>query len=185
MKERKTTVKFFTIADWKKEEKYLTQMHQKGWRFERITIPFFYHFVKCEPKEVVYQLDYYQPGVLENREEYFQMFSDCGWEYILDFVGYSYFRKPVEDMKGNEEIFCDLESRMDMIQRSYKGKLTPLIVIFFCCLIPQMLLQYNLNASFNRVLFWMFVALMIIYICIFVVFGAQYYKIKKQIKDRM
>lgn len=27
------------------------------------------------------------------------MFTDCGWEYLQDFVGYSYFRKPKAAMK--------------------------------------------------------------------------------------
>jgi len=47
---------------------------------------------------VVYQLDYNQEG-RSHKEEYIQMFTDCGWEYLQDFVGYSYFRKPKAAMK--------------------------------------------------------------------------------------
>lgn len=49
--------------------------------------------MKCTPEDVVYQLDYNEEG-LTHKDEYVQMFRDCGWEYIQDFGGYSYFRKP-------------------------------------------------------------------------------------------
>lgn len=72
-------------------------------------------------KEISYRLDYNQEGV-SNKAEYVQMFSDCGWEYLFDFVGYSYFRKTSDEGNMNEEIFCDDGSRLDMMKRVYKGK---------------------------------------------------------------
>ena len=47
------------------------------------------------------------------------MFADCGWEYLQDFAGYSYFRKPVAEMKGEEAIFCDDASRLEMMRRVF------------------------------------------------------------------
>ena len=29
----KTTIRFFTIADYEKEQEYLRQMHKDGWKF--------------------------------------------------------------------------------------------------------------------------------------------------------
>ncbi len=34
------------------------------------------------------------------------MFEDCGWEYLKEFAGYTYFRKPAEKMEKEENIFC-------------------------------------------------------------------------------
>ena len=134
----KTTLRYFTIAEWEKEQEYLRREHNKGWKFTGVTLPGFYHFEKCQPEDVVYQLDYNPEGT-DHKEEYVQMFQDCGWEYITDFVGYSYFRKAVSQMRGHEEIFCDTQSRLDMIKRVFKGRMVPLIIIFFFSLSPDLL----------------------------------------------
>ena len=34
MREKKSEVRFFTIADWEKEEEYLRKRHREGWKFE-------------------------------------------------------------------------------------------------------------------------------------------------------
>ena len=101
----------------------------KGWRFTKATLLGIYHFEKCEPEDVVYQLDY-NPDGIAHKEQYVQMFKDCGWEYIQDYFGYSYFRKPASEMAGDEEIFCDDESRLEMVKRIFFTRMVPLIVIF-------------------------------------------------------
>ena len=70
------------------------------------------------------------------------MFADCGWEYIQEYAGYSYFRKAVKEMDMEEEIFCDEESRLAMLERVYKGRLLPMLVIFSACLLPQFILNF-------------------------------------------
>ena len=40
----KTEFKWFTIPQYRQEEEYLSNMHQKGWKFTKITFPGFYHF---------------------------------------------------------------------------------------------------------------------------------------------
>ena len=132
--------KYFTIFNHKKEEDYLRNMHKNGWRFVRVSGLGVYHFEKCNGEDVVYQLDY-NPQTKESLSEYLQMFSDCGWEYIQDYVGYSYFRKPAADMKGEEAIFNDNESRTAMMGRVYKGRVMPLLGIFCGCLLPQFILN--------------------------------------------
>lgn len=51
MENFKTEIKFFSIPEWKKEEKYLREQHKKG------------------------------------------------WEYLQNYVGYSYFRKAASEME--------------------------------------------------------------------------------------
>lgn len=133
---RKITVKFFSIMDYEEEAQYLSEMHKKGWKFVKVCFPGIYFFEKCEPEDVVYQLDYNQNGRRE-KDEYVQMFEDCGWEYITDFVGYSYFRKTAEEMNGDEMIFCDDDSRVEMINRVFKGRMIPLIVLFVLVIAPM------------------------------------------------
>ena len=54
MKNTKTEVRFFTITEWEKEQDYLRQQHQKGWKFVRVNFIGLYHFEKCEPEDVIY-----------------------------------------------------------------------------------------------------------------------------------
>lgn len=82
MNNRKTEFKFFTIPQYRKEEKYLCSMHEKGWKLIKNTFPGFYHFEKCEPARVTYRLDYNQEGI-RNKEEYVVMPSEKIWGRLL------------------------------------------------------------------------------------------------------
>ena len=108
--------KWFTIFEYEKEQDYLREMHKSGWKFVKVKGLGMYYFEKCVPQDVVYQLDYNKDG-LSHKEVYLNMFDECGWEYILDFAGFSYFRKAVAEDGMVEEIFCDEESRFQMMQR--------------------------------------------------------------------
>ncbi len=136
----KKQFKWFTIFEYEKEQDYLRQMHRSGWKFVRVTGLGMYHFEKCIPEDVVYQLDYNKDG-LANKHEYLKMFDDCGWEYLQDYAGYSYFRKTVAADGAAEEIFCDEESKFQMMQRVIKGRMLPLLAIFSGVLLPQFLIH--------------------------------------------
>lgn len=179
----KTELRFFTILEWKKEEKYLQKRHSEGWKFIGVTFPGLYHFEACEPEDVVYQLDYNQEGAA-HREEYIQMFHDCGWEYILDFAGYSYFRKPVSAMDGSdpEEIFCDDDSRADMMKRVFRGRMIPLIVIFLGIIIPQLFSQSHTGGTFGMILTGAYVVLFVLYLVLFAWYGWQFRQYMKRLK---
>ena len=80
-------------------------------------------------------------------------------------------------MHGDEEIFCDASSRLAMMERVYKGRLTPLLVIFCACLLPQFVLnltneRYGLAAFMGGVL--------ALYIVIFVYCTAHNYRKKNK-----
>lgn len=180
MKEKKTELHFFTIVEYEKEQEYLRKMHQKGWKFVDVTFLGFYHFVACEPEDVVYQLDYNQEGIA-HKEEYVKMFNDCGWEYLLDYAGYSYFRKPASELKEEEGIFCDDSSRLDMMKRVFRGKMLPLVGIFFCTIVPQLFAQFSRN-GFSNPLFIIFLVSFVLYAILFLWFGLQYWSYWKKFR---
>ena len=138
--ETKKQFKWFTIFEYEKEQDYLREMHKSGWKFVKVKGLGMYYFEKCVPQDVVYQLDYNKDG-LSHKEEYLKMFDDCGWEYIQDYAGYSYFRKSVAEDGVAEEIFCDEESRFQMMQRVIKGRMLPLLLLFFTVLLPQFMIS--------------------------------------------
>lgn len=181
MRERKMKIGFFTVPEYEKEQEWLHKQHKEGWKLVNATLPCFYSFEKCEPEDVVYQLDYNQEGLAE-KSEYVQMFQDCGWEHITDMAGYSYFRKPASEMQGEEAIFSDDASKLDMAERVYKGRMIPLFAVFFLIIIPQLLAQSHFDTLANQVLFCIFAAMFILYMVIFVQFGIQYRNLKKRLE---
>lgn len=180
MKDTKTELRFYSIPEWKKEEIYLRKQHKNGWKFNKIIFPGFYHFEKCEPEDVVYQLDYNQDGI-SHKEEYVKMFNDCGWEYIQDFAGYSYFRKPVSEMDGDEEIFCDDASRADMLKRVFVGRMTPLLSMFFLVIIPQIYMLSQQNTPVHHTLAVFFIFMFVLYLFMFIYFGLSFLKYWKKV----
>lgn len=181
MGDTKTEIRFFTIPEWKKEERYLREQHKKGWEFVSVNSICLYHFKKCEPKDVVYQLDY-NPDSTTHKMEYVQMFCDCGWEYLQNFVGYSYFRKPVSEMgESEEEIFCDDASRLDMMKRVFRQRMTPLVCIFFLIIVPQIFLQSQFHTPINYCLTIVFWVMFFLYLILFTVFAIQFWKYYKSV----
>lgn len=174
--ETKKTLKFFTITEYEKEQDYLRQMHKAGWKFVKVSGFCVYHFEKCTPEDVIYQLDYNQEGIA-HKEEYITMFQDCGWEYLQDYVGYSYFRKPASEANGAEEIFCDDSSRVQMMDRIFKGKILPLAAIFLLILVPTFIRNINIADYVNAGCLG---AVILLYLVIFASFYSKYYKFKNK-----
>lgn len=181
MSSTKTTIKYFDVMDYEKEAEYLSYMHRMGWKFSYVTLPGIYHFVKCTPARVQYQLDYNKDGAA-HMDEYRRMFEDMGWEYLMDFVGYSYFRKPIEEDAEAEEIFCDDDSRWDMVKRIFRGRIVPLIVLFFLLLLPGFLrVLTQISDSGDITLAIIYGLLIVLYASIFVRFTIKYMAFKKKL----
>jgi len=170
----KKEFRFFTIFQYEQEQEYLRRRHQQGWKFVKVTGVGVYHFEKCVPEDVVYQLDYNEDA-RKNRTEYLAVFRDCGWEYLQDYAGYSYFRKPASEMQGEERIFSDEESKLGMMHRVYKGRLTPLLILFCCVLIPQFILQLGLG---NYGIAAVYAGILALYVVIFTVFAVKYRRLR-------
>ena len=179
--ETKQEFRYFTITEYDKEQQYLTRRHKEGWKFVEVTGIGQYHFEKCEPEEVVYQLDYNQEGNI-NQAEYTQMFADCGWEYITTYVGYSYFRKPVADMKEEEEIFFDDSSKLDMMKRIFKGRMTLMFITFFLFLAWQFLILHFFEGTFFIIVATILRVMMILYAFVTVHFCIKYVGHLRRIK---
>ena len=176
--ETKKELKFFSINQHKDEEAYLRRMHQEGWKFVKVDWLGLYHFVKCEPEDVIYQLDYNKEGIA-NKSEYIRMFADCGWECVADYAGFFYFRKRVADMQGDESIFSDSASRVALMERTLKRSLTPLLMIFSCTLMPQFALQLSWG---NYGVAGFLGGCLLAYLIVFVTAFVTYYRYKRKVE---
>lgn len=180
MMKKKTMVRFFTIPEYEREELFLQEQHRKGWKVVSVYLPGIYRFEACKPEDVVYQLDYNEEG-RKDLHTYMQMFRDCGWEYLFSFMGYTYFRKPVQAMQQQESIFCDDDSRLDMMRRVFKSRMIPLIVLFALVILPQTFLQASQrDGSLHSFFFYTYVVLFVFYLYIFVRFFLHYRRVSRQ-----
>ncbi|NCC64433.1 MAG: DUF2812 domain-containing protein [Spirochaetia bacterium] len=176
MKQTSWAFKVFTIMEFEEEGEYLREQQKKGWKLTAIRFPGIYYFVRCDAMDVVYQLDYNQEG-RAHKDTYVQMFKDCGWEYLFDYVGYSYFRKNATEMKHDESIYCDNTSRLDMIRRIFKTRMIPLLFFFFLVILPNLFLHFDEKFSF------MFIAslvLLVVYGLVFTNFTLGYIQFKRR-----
>lgn len=179
MNNRKTAIRFFTIADYEEEEIWLQSQHKNGWKLLKIIPPYFYIFEKCMPEDVVYRLDYKNN---EENSDYFQIFKDYGWEYIDRCVGWLYFRKPSSeaDSQQDREIFSDNESRLDMISHVIKTRFLPLMLILLCCMIPNFIVSIQSISPFATVFTVLFAALLLLYLSLLIYCGLKLRKLRKK-----
>ena len=179
MTEKKTWIRFFSIADYEEEELWLRSQHQRGWKLHRMIIPCFYIFERCTPEDVVYRLDY--KNATEDGE-YMQIFRDYGWEYCGQCSGWLYFRKSVSEMGSEQEgeIFSDEASKVDMIDHIVKTRMLPLLIIFFACVIPQFFMALDRGVS-GWLIFW--VMMLALYLYLFIHCGGKLRRLKEKFKN--
>jgi hypothetical protein len=97
------------------EEKWLREMSQKGLHLASVGLAGIYTFIRGEPADYVYRLDYRPNSKTEDRE-YLQIFKDAGWEQVSDYFSWHYFRKLAVPGE-TQEIFTDSESRVAKYKR--------------------------------------------------------------------
>ncbi|MEI6614256.1 MAG: DUF2812 domain-containing protein [Chrysiogenales bacterium] len=114
-KKKMTKFKWFWAWDDEKEEKWLEALSQNGWHLENPGLPCVYHFVKGEPREYSYRLDF-RTGSFKSLHEYLQICRDAGWEMVGRMSTWYYFRK---ECRGNEkpEFFSDKDSKVQKYRR--------------------------------------------------------------------
>ena len=83
-------------------------------------------------------------------------------------------------MKEDEGIFCDDSSRLEMMKRVFRGRLLPLLFIFFVVIIPQLFLNASLEGE-KEIFFVIFGMLFLVYIAIFISFVVKYRAFKKRL----
>ena len=179
---RLTTHKIFLLPDYEKEGEYLTSMHKVGWKLEK-ACAYSQHFVKCEPENVIYKLDYVP--VNSNYCEYIKMYSDYGWEHCGRVAGFDYFRRKADGISEEElEIFSDVQSKLRMMKKVIMTRMLPLLIIFIGIIIPNFLIF--LLDGLKDGMFWawamtgVYTALILIYIAIFAYCIKGFMKLKKK-----
>ena len=152
--EKKVVYRIATIADYDREALYLREMHAEGWKLKEVTysnlvVAVKYTFEKCQPEQVSYQLDFY-PMKKSERASYLQLFKDCGWEHIIDFNSFSYFRKVHSEVESAAEfeIYNDAVGKLAMVNRILRLRLVP-VLLLLAIHIPFLLKLLNRSNAYG------------------------------------
>ena len=100
MNKRIIKLRVYWFWQTSKELKWLEQMAAQGLQLVS-AIPFFYFFKQAEPEDVHYCHDYVRVKASE-RENYLQIFEDAGWQYVMRYGNWFYFKS-----KSEEKVYSD------------------------------------------------------------------------------
>ncbi|MBN2076450.1 MAG: DUF2812 domain-containing protein [Dehalococcoidales bacterium] len=115
MKNQVTRFKWFWVWQDNAEEKWLEEMSRQGYHLTSVKLPCIYTFIKSEPADYTYRLDYRRFSK-DEKQDYLQIFRDAGWEYLGEISLWQYFRKEKKAGEINE-IFTDNVSKIAKYQR--------------------------------------------------------------------
>ena len=118
MKGTTTLRKFRWLFAWQdnKMENWLIRMSLEGWHLDSISmIGLVYNFIQGDPSEYIYRLDY-RSGKEEEIAEYIKFIESIGWEHVVYFTGWQYFRRLKDDV-DTSEFFTDSESKIEKYKR--------------------------------------------------------------------
>lgn len=186
MLEKKTIRKNFYISDFEEEQKFLSSLHNAGWRLTDIKGKRF-SFEKCDKEDVIYQIDFNPKE--QRKSEYIQLFTDFGWKFITEKDGRFYFSKPALKY-SDDKIFSDSETKIVMCRKIIKRKLVQLIPlsvisVFISCVIGLNMFYYSffpLGIIFIVSLIWLGALILTIYSTKYL---AGFFKLKKIIEENM
>lgn len=185
MKNTKSLFKLFTLFEYEEEEAFLEEQHKNGWKVTGFKLPGFYKFEKCQAEDMIYRIDFTNENGANN-SEYRQMFADNGWEFLWSVNGFSIFRKErASASEGNNEIFTDNESKLQMLQKIQQRKLLPLITIFLCAVVPNFIraIDGEFGSSTINMIFTIFFSVMFVfYTYVFVKSLAKIKKLKEKLQ---
>lgn len=103
----KVEYKLFFAWQEELEAAYLEEQARQGWLF--VAIGFCkYTFVKIEPTEYVFQMDY-SSGNKGDYHEKKEFLKSCGWDYVDSFLGWQYYRG-LKAVVGESGLYSDEES---------------------------------------------------------------------------
>lgn len=178
-------LKYFLLTEYEEEEAYLREKHKQGYKLVHVSLPGVYEFIECTPEDYVYRLDY-NPQNNSDKASYIQMFRDYGWEYIQDMNEFSYFRKKA-NLTNEEEnhIFCDNESKMDMLKRIIQRRFLPILIVFLCCFLPQFTSIFHHESPLMYGFMVFFIILLVIYVYLITRVLAGYNRLKKKYEDEV
>lgn len=133
--EKKHCLRYFTIADYEKEQKWINDMSRGGWNF-RSTNGLIYTFEKGVPGEWNYKIDLPGEQMTEGEvEAYYRFMEECGIEVVHTFKMWRYLRKKAAS--GNFTTGDNTYTQLVMVNKAYgiSTKLINILLVLFAAII--------------------------------------------------
>ena len=179
-----TKIRFWTIADFREEEIWLREMAQSGLHLKKMIVPCFYIFEKGAPRDVIYRLDFTNN---DESGDYKGMLAEFGWENCGRCMGWVYWRRNADEMADEREgeLFSDDASRLDMVKKVIYTRMLPLLLIFFCCVLPQFVRALEGEFMGANGFFLRFFGIMFaLYVFLFIYCGGKLHRMRKELEER-
>ncbi|MBQ6938938.1 MAG: DUF2812 domain-containing protein [Muribaculaceae bacterium] len=142
--ETKRYFRYFTIADYEREQKWLNAMSRSGWNFVR-TNGFIYTFEKGTPGEYIYKLDLPNESMTDVEvDAYYKFMEECGIEIVSSFKFWRYLRKKSAD--GPFDATNNTMTQLSMVNKAY-GVATKTLCVFIV-IFALLILALNIALSF-------------------------------------
>jgi hypothetical protein len=127
-RETVTIFKLFWADQDVEQEQWLRQMSLKGLHLEKLNLLQLWTFVKGEPTDMVYRVDFNNES---EKADYRQLLEDAGWERAASLTGWQYWR--TRAVNGRlPEIFTDAKSK--------EAKFKRLMTLIVICMLPSVFL---------------------------------------------
>ncbi len=185
--EEKAVMRTFNAADWQIEQKYLINQHLHGWKLIEISKLGFYKFEKCSPEDTanMFYLIECNTNDKSKNEKHLSMLKNSGWEYLQDYCGCSYLRKPMSNLKSSdEEIIYAHKERLKFILKKLLERIPGLVIVTVCELMPRF---FHLNKPTNFFYFmvlWLLARCFYLYYALFIKFCFTYAGSKKAVSKK-
>ena len=141
-KDIKKLWRFYTIADYEREESFLNEMARAGWNLTAVGFCR-YIFRRGNAGEYIYKLDMVERTESDEvKESYFNFLTDCGIRVVGEFKDWIYLQKRASD--GPFDVKNDTYAKLRQVNKVYSFSLRTvcnLLRIFACIIIIIALLQ--------------------------------------------
>jgi hypothetical protein len=142
--ETKRYFRYYTIADYEREQKWLNAMSRSGWNFVR-TNGFIYTFEKGTPGEYIYKIDLPNESMTDVEvDAYYKFMEECGIEVVSSFKFWRYLRKKSTD--GPFDSVNNTMAQLTMVNKAY-GMATKMLC-FFIVIFALIILALNIALVF-------------------------------------
>ncbi|MBR0453211.1 MAG: DUF2812 domain-containing protein [Bacteroidales bacterium] len=145
-KEIKKLWRFYSVADYEKEEAFLNEMARAGWNLTAVGFCR-YIFRRGNEGEFIYKLDMVERSESDEvKESYFNFLSDCGIRVVGEFKDWIYLQKPASE--GPFDMKNDTYARLRHVNKVYSFSLRTvcnLLRLFAGIMVVLILLQLLSN----------------------------------------
>lgn len=149
-KEIKKLWRFYSIADYEKEEAFLNEMARAGWNLTAVGFCR-YIFRRGNAGEYIYKLDMVERTESDEvKESYFNFLTDCGIRVVGEFKDWIYLQKRASD--GPFDMKNDTYAKLRQVNKVYSFLLrtvSNLLRIFTVIMLVIILLQLLMSDNAN------------------------------------